>query len=101
MPARIGGDEFVVLVAPVASEDELAALAARLDEALHAPLRIGARVFHPGLSIGHAIAGAGTEAAELISRADRAMYLAKKQRRSAGGRTRWEEAREPAAAEVS
>ena len=95
MPARIGGDEFVVLVSPVASEEALRALASRLDQALHAPMRIGPHLFHPGLSIGYALSGTpGMEGAELINRADRAMYLSKKQRRSAGDRTRWEEARE-------
>jgi diguanylate cyclase (GGDEF)-like protein len=95
MPARIGGDEFVVLVSPVASEEALRALASKLDQALHAPMRIGPHVFHPGLSIGYALSGPpGMEGAELINRADRAMYLSKKQRRTAGDRTRWEEARE-------
>jgi diguanylate cyclase (GGDEF)-like protein len=91
MPARIGGDEFVVLVSPVASEAELGALAAKLDRALHAPLGIGRHVFHPGLSIGSAISGPGMAGSELIEQADRAMYLAKRERRSAGDRTRWEE----------
>ena len=94
LPARIGGDEFVVLVSPVASEEELRGLAAKLDRALHAPMRIGPHVFHPGLSIGFAVSGEARMAgAELINLADRAMYLSKKQRRRAGDRTRWEEAR--------
>jgi len=94
LPARIGGDEFVVLVSPVASEEELRGLAAKLDLALHAPMRIGRHVFYPGLSIGCAVSGEARMAgAELISLADRAMYLSKKQRRRAGDRTRWEEAR--------
>ena len=94
LPARIGGDEFVVLVSPVASEEELRGLAAKLDRALHAPMRIGPHVFHPGLSIGCAVSGEARMAgAELINLADRAMYLSKKQRRRAGDRTRWEEAR--------
>jgi diguanylate cyclase (GGDEF)-like protein len=93
MPARIGGDEFVVLISPVASEDELRALAASLHQALHAPMRIGPHVFHPGLSIGYALSGrADMQRAELINQADRAMYLSKKQRRSTGDRTRWEQA---------
>jgi diguanylate cyclase len=94
MPARIGGDEFVVLVSPVASEEALRQLTAKVDGALHTPLRIGTLVFHPGLSIGYAVSGGSdVQAAELIERADRAMYLSKKQRRNAGDRTRWEEAR--------
>ena len=92
MPARIGGDEFVVLISPVASEEELRALAASIHQALHAPMRIGSHVFHPGLSVGYALSGpADVQGAELINKADRAMYLSKKQRRSAGDRTRWEE----------
>lgn len=93
IPARIGGDEFVVLISPVDSEEELRTLVAELQRALHAPLRIGAHVFHPGLSIGFAVSsGTGTDAGELINLADRAMYLSKNQRRSAGIRTRWETA---------
>jgi diguanylate cyclase (GGDEF)-like protein len=94
MPARIGGDEFVVLVSPVGSEEELRALAAKVDRALHAPLPIGRHVFHPGLSIGHAVSGGESmQGAELLELADRAMYLSKQQRRSAGDRTRWEAVR--------
>jgi len=84
----------VVLVSPVASEEALRQLTAKVDGALHTPLRIGTLVFHPGLSIGYAVSGGSdVQAAELIERADRAMYLSKKQRRNAGDRTRWEEAR--------
>jgi diguanylate cyclase (GGDEF)-like protein len=91
VPARIGGDEFVVLVAPVASDGEMDALSAELQRVLQAPLRLGRHLFHPGISIGLAVSPEGaTGGEELIRLADRAMYSAKNLRKVAGARTRWE-----------
>jgi diguanylate cyclase (GGDEF)-like protein len=90
-PARIGGDEFVALVSPVASEQEMHALSAEVQRVLQAPMRIGAYIFHPGISVGVAISREGaTDGDGLIQLADRAMYSAKNQRKVAGARTRWE-----------
>jgi diguanylate cyclase (GGDEF)-like protein len=100
VPARIGGDEFVVLLAPVGSAAELQALAADLQELLQAPLRIGAHLFSPGVSVGCALSGADAQDAdELIQHADQAMYSAKSARRGTGARTHWEEL--PASNETS
>ena len=91
VPARIGGDEFVVLVAPVASEREMRALSAEVQQRLQAPLRLGAQLFHPGISVGVAVSPEGaTDGDELMQLADRAMYSSKNQRKVAGARTRWE-----------
>lgn len=91
VPARIGGDEFVVLLAPVGAAAELQALAAELQDALQAPMRIGAYLLSPGVSVGCALSGTdATDADELVQVADQAMYAAKTERRGAGARTRWE-----------
>jgi diguanylate cyclase (GGDEF)-like protein len=92
VPARIGGDEFVVLLAPTGSAAELNAAAAKLQSALQAPMRVGAYLLSPGVSIGCALSGAdATDADELVHLADQAMYSAKSERRGAGARTEWEE----------
>ena len=91
VPARIGGDEFVVLLAPVRSGAELQALAADVQQLLQAPLRIDAYLFSPGVSVGYAMSGApAKDADELIGLADQAMYASKSERRDAGARTQWE-----------
>jgi diguanylate cyclase len=91
VPARIGGDEFVVLLTPAGSADELRALAADVQRALQAPLPIGAYLFSPGVSVGYALSGVDArDADELIQVADQAMYLAKAERRENGARTHWE-----------
>jgi diguanylate cyclase (GGDEF)-like protein len=90
-PARIGGDEFVVLLAPGGSVAELRALAAEVQRALQAPLPISGYLFSPGVSVGYALSGVDArDAEELIQHADRAMYAAKAERRGAGARTQWE-----------
>jgi len=94
-PARIGGDEFVVLVAPPHA-DETRRLAHELQAAIQAPMRIGAHVFHPGVSVGYAVSeSTATSADQLLHLADQAMYWSKDKRRLAGIRTRWESAAPP------
>ncbi len=91
MPARIGGDEFVVLISPVAAEEEIRAFATELQEAIQAPMRIEAHLFHPGVSVGHALSQeSATGADQLIQLADQAMYSSKNKRRTAGIKTHWE-----------
>jgi diguanylate cyclase (GGDEF)-like protein len=90
LPARIGGDEFVVLVAPPHA-DETRRLAHELQDAIQAPMHIGNHVFHPGVSVGYAVSQpASASADELLHLADQAMYWSKDKRRLAGIRTRWE-----------
>jgi diguanylate cyclase (GGDEF)-like protein len=89
-PARIGGDEFVVLVAPPHA-DETRGLAHDLQQAIQAPMHIGPHVFYPGVSVGYSVSEAtATSADELLHLADQAMYWSKNKRRLAGIRTRWE-----------
>jgi diguanylate cyclase (GGDEF)-like protein len=83
--ARIGGDEFVVLLTGVRSEAETATAAARLAWSLDAPFLVDGHEFFVSASQGVALAEAGDTADDLLARADAAMYRAKDR-----GRSRWE-----------
>lgn len=82
--ARIGGDEFVIIQAAVASADEAVALATRVVEALGTPFRIGEQTLNIGASIGVAlVADHGIDPAALSAAADVALYEAKSAGRGA------------------
>lgn len=82
--ARIGGDEFAILVADV-SGAALPALAERLVAAAHAPVPTPMGALSIGLSVGIATStGADGSIADLSGRADRALYEVK-----LSGRGRW------------
>jgi predicted signal transduction protein with EAL and GGDEF domain len=75
--ARLGGDEFAILLAP-STADEADAAAARVVEALSQPIEADGRALLVGASVGVAsLEGGPMETAELIRRADVAMYAAK------------------------
>lgn len=75
---RLGGDEFALLVAPMGSIAALEHLAGRLVAAVSAPLQVRGQTMPLGASIGGVIGpDHGLEAAELLRRADAAMYAAK------------------------
>lgn len=86
MVARIGGDEFVVLLAD-ASELAAVKVAQKLLEAMRQPVTLpGLAGYVPSLSVGVALfPNHGTDAEALIQAADTAMYAAK-----SGGRGRVE-----------
>lgn len=79
MAARFGGDEFAVILPEMRERDNVVQLAKRIVRALSMPYRIrGKRVF-VGASVGVAIAPAdGTDAQELLKKADIALYRAKR-----------------------
>lgn len=81
--ARLGGDEFVILARNVAGAEDATSIALRIIEELATPIVIG-QARHPvGTAIGIALAPAdGTEAAELLRKADVALYRAKASRES-------------------
>jgi diguanylate cyclase (GGDEF)-like protein len=80
--ARVGGDEFVVLCPDLDSPDAVAALAARLTDALAAPIDLpGGRVV-VSASIGVVQAVGPAEPAEVLQDADLAMYDAKERGRN-------------------
>jgi diguanylate cyclase (GGDEF)-like protein len=81
---RYGGDEFVV-VAPGTTGPAADALAQRIMSAVAHPYDIGGRTLEVGLSMGLTISASSADTgAELLDRADEALYFAK----AAGGR-RW------------
>ncbi|MEU3344735.1 EAL domain-containing protein [Streptomyces sp. NPDC006700] len=82
MVARLGGDEFVALTTGPGTREEVDELAARITNALVAPVRIDGRELAVRGSIGIVEGPAGERsAAEVLRSADITMYRAK----SAGG----------------
>ncbi len=78
--ARIGGDEFAVLLEDVESEAHATAVAERIVSLVRSPFQVGADEFQVGASIGIAVSTPDIEDADdLVRRADLAMYEAKRQ----------------------
>jgi diguanylate cyclase (GGDEF)-like protein/PAS domain S-box-containing protein len=75
--ARWGGDEFVVLLRDVVDEDEARQVAARMCEALDAPIGVSGTEVVITASVGVAFAPAGEPLGDLIHEADMQMYVAK------------------------
>jgi diguanylate cyclase len=77
--ARAGGDEFLLLLRDVGSNEEVEALIVRWMSALSQPYQITGLELHVSPSIGIARYPAdGKVAEELLARADEAMYFAKR-----------------------
>ncbi|MCT0226554.1 diguanylate cyclase domain-containing protein [Synechococcus sp. CS-1328] len=77
---RFAGDEFVVLLEHCGSRQQALSMAHRLQEQVGQPLQIDGTVLKPCISIGIAMSSDPlTAAADLLHRADLAMYHAKRQ----------------------
>ncbi len=74
--ARSGGDEFAVILSGCGNS-EIEGIKDTILNAFHAPFAVGGYSVSAGISIGSAESGSGFGAAELIRRADVAMYAAK------------------------
>jgi predicted signal transduction protein with EAL and GGDEF domain len=84
MVARLGGDEFAVLATQLSGPEAATGLALRIIEELKAPVRAGGRDHIVGSAIGIALSPQdGADPAELLRKADIALYRAKGQGRSA------------------
>ncbi|MFZ5549670.1 MAG: putative bifunctional diguanylate cyclase/phosphodiesterase [Pseudomonadota bacterium] len=81
--ARVGGDEFLLLMEDVPSLADCARLASRVVKALSQPIDIGDRQVEIGASIGIALYPDHGQGDKLVVNADAAMYAAKR----AGGNT--------------
>jgi len=82
MLARIGGDEFAVLLPNVRSRDEVEEIAFRLERSLDIPFAAEGYVVHGSASVGIAVFPEdGTTRDSLLSAADAAMYVNKHVRR--------------------
>lgn len=76
--ARLGGNEFVVLLIPVDSPEALVNIAEKLRASLRSPFDLGGQVISITCSIGAAMAGTqDREEQDLTRRADAAMHRAK------------------------
>ena len=76
--ARIGGDEFAILLDGVEEPSDCTQVAERIQERLRTPFRLAGQDVFSSVSIGIALGGAEVERPEdLLSHADSAMYRAK------------------------
>ncbi|WP_432520733.1 putative bifunctional diguanylate cyclase/phosphodiesterase [Kineococcus sp. SYSU DK006] len=82
--ARLGGDEFALVVRDVEPERAAQRIAARVQADVTLPVETHGRTVRVGASIGIAVAEAGVSAAELLRRADSAMYRAKADSQAGG-----------------
>ena len=80
--ARIGGDEFMILMPDDARREDVLSLAERLVEAIGKELEVDDYLPHVGLSVGIAVyPDDGPDAATLLANADSALYRAKREGR--------------------
>lgn len=77
--ARIGGDEFAVLLTDIGRESALK-VAAKVADMLSAPFELDGRQVHASASVGLAFGEPGQEAEEVQQNADVALYAAKRSR---------------------
>ena len=80
--ARMGGDELLVILDGIHELRQAGEIAEKLREAAERPIRVGDDEVKTSLSIGVALAKPGEEFDQVMSRADTAMYEAKKQGRN-------------------
>jgi diguanylate cyclase (GGDEF)-like protein/PAS domain S-box-containing protein len=79
--ARIGGDEFAILLDRVDHPESLPDLAGRIERAISAPIVLGTTSLRLGASVGYAVTEQHDESHDaLLTRADHAMYSAKRDR---------------------
>jgi len=76
--ARVGGDEFLLLLTNVQSQEAVAHVADRLIQGLSAPYAAEGREVMISCSVGIAMYPDGCSHAKLIARADAAMYASKR-----------------------
>ena len=80
--ARVGGDEFVIILTRLATLDEAKAIAETVLTASALPLAVGADTISPRVSIGLAFSAlVETDVASLVHDADHSMLMVKKNRR--------------------
>ncbi len=75
--ARVGGDEFAVLIESVSGEDDAPMIAERIIESLREPVLLGGRTVTAAASVGITYGDHGADADDVLRNADLAMYTAK------------------------
>jgi diguanylate cyclase (GGDEF)-like protein len=78
---RVGGDEFVVVIGGVVTDDALESTAQRLRHALAEPIVLPDAVVSVGASVGAVPSALGDAPEHLLVEADRRMYQGKRSRR--------------------
>lgn len=78
---RLSGDEFLVICEELARPEDALVLAERIRSITDEPITVGDQAIAVSLSIGVAYAAPGDEPAQLLRRADTAMYEAKERGR--------------------
>ncbi len=82
MVARLAGDEFTIVLEGLRNVNDAKALAEKLVEALRAPTALAGKLVEVTASVGVALWRAGdVDDAELLRRADEALYEAKRRGR--------------------
>ncbi|NUZ07156.1 putative bifunctional diguanylate cyclase/phosphodiesterase [Piscinibacter koreensis] len=76
--ARVGGDEFLLLLSNVATQESVAQVATRLIDGLSLPYAVDGREVMISCSVGIALYPDGCSHQKLIARADAAMYSSKR-----------------------
>lgn len=76
-PARLSGDEFVVILEEIGGAAEAERIAAKIVEAMRAPFRTGAGPVQASTSVGVALSQPGQAQEQLLAAADTALYAAK------------------------
>jgi diguanylate cyclase (GGDEF)-like protein len=76
--ARVGGDEFLLLMTGITGPEAVTQVATRLIEALSRPYKVEDREVGISCSVGIALYPDGCSQSKLIARADVAMYAAKR-----------------------
>lgn len=80
--ARIGGDEFVMLITGFKSTDQIIAMATRITQEMKVPMRIAKHTILIGASIGIAIINkSAKDGDELLRHADLALFRTKQEER--------------------
>jgi diguanylate cyclase (GGDEF)-like protein len=80
--ARIGGDEFTVLLPDVPRVEEAIEIARRIESAFETPITAGPHTVFSTVSVGIAMSEAGDTPIDIIRHADIAMYHAKNRGRA-------------------
>jgi diguanylate cyclase (GGDEF)-like protein len=75
--ARVGGDEFAILLARIQHENEAFVVASRILDRLNEPFHLEGRRMFVSASIGIALSSTGSTPEDLLRNADTAMYHAK------------------------
>ncbi len=83
--ARVGGDEFAVLLDDVSGEEEASSVATRIQQALAISFNLLGQEVYTTMSIGIALAADGEQASDMLRDAETAMHEAK-----ARGKARYE-----------